>query len=201
MQNNEDSILQSWDQRVTPFSPHKDDNEDEEQMSQHEEQNEKTNENAQLQVPSPPDSLQRDPAKTCEFLVRSVRMFSWQNIECFQEWYSLPYKFMWKVTVPAHLLAANDTSLHFEVFLKRKTDNTVIENGMEALLKNKLVTDCGDCILKYSVCFTTTSHFHNKSRFYIEIVYIEPQTNVKKVVVSSPPRMIYCRRKKRKPKK
>lgn len=183
---NEHSILNEWDFHVTPFSP----------LSSNE-LNLPAEENAELEdsysITNVPSENNEVALKNCQVQVRSLRSTIWFPFSAFCSWFSLPYKFYWLITVPKNVLASNDTCLIFQ--LVRKKDGAIIDNGLSMRLKSVHEND-SQKTFKYTVNFTTCSHYHEKSPFYVQILVHENSTQRNQLLYCSASRMIYSRKKK-----
>lgn len=155
---NVDNPLNNWDQHKTPFSPE----------------------------PLKQEAVKNDVTETkCSIKVRHVRKPVWFNLMQLEKWYSLPYKFVYRITTP---IASKASQL--EINLIREFDAVNFNNHIHCERRNSrlLQKNC----FEFSVYFSTSSYAENNSKFIIQVKH----TETREILFTSHPTAVLTRKRK-----
>jgi hypothetical protein len=170
-------ILQQWDQHRTPYSPAVS-NAIADLSHEHEHP-----------VPIQPVNASILTNSECSVIVRSFRLLIWKPLELTQL-YSLPYKFVFRITVPSSI--ERSTQLEFNLLQELENKDCSHKMSIQKRRVPRKEID-GPNYFDYTMYFLTNSHQESNSPFR----FIIKNKNTQELLFSSNPKKILARRKRR----
>jgi hypothetical protein len=176
-----DDLLQHWDQHRTPFSPVQDCNEEVIQ-------NEITfvlNSHQEVEPNIWNDNSMKVPDTKCKIMVRHAHKSTWIDLIQMETWYSLPYKYIFQITVP--FLKASQ----IEINLIKEFGIAYCNQHIHYALRNPDLPETQSQRFEFSVFFSTSSHAENQSKFILQLKHRE----TRQVLFTSQPTTIFTRKR------